>query len=44
MDIGDLMLISQNQQLNLQNFKHNADLNRVEINTSEYVKSLGHEL
>lgn len=44
MDIGDLILMSQNQQLNLQNFKHSADLNRVEINTSEYVKSLGHEL
>tara|TARA_E500000331_G_C17211432_1_gene693872 strand:+ start:55 stop:1068 length:1014 start_codon:yes stop_codon:yes gene_type:complete len=40
MDIGDLLLMSQGQQLNLQNLKHSADLNRVEINTTEYVRSM----
>lgn len=40
MNIGDLILINQNQQLSLQQFRHSADLNRVESNTKDYVNSM----
>jgi len=40
LDIGDLLLMMQSHQTNLQNVKHRADLNRVELNTMEYVKSM----
>ena len=38
--MGDLILMNQDQQFNLQNIKHSADLNRVEANTTEYVRSM----
>ena len=40
LDMGDLILMNQDQQFNLQNIKHSADLNRVEANTTEYVRSM----
>ena len=40
LDMGDLILMNQEQQFNLQNIKHSADLNRVEVNTTEYVRSM----
>jgi len=41
MAISDLLLVAQSHQVNLQNIRHQADLNRVETNTREYVRSLG---
>lgn len=40
MSVGDLLLIAQSHQPNLQQVKHNADLPRVEANTKEYVRAL----
>jgi hypothetical protein len=40
LDIGDIVLMGENKQLTLQNMKHSADLNRVELNTFEYVRSM----
>lgn len=41
MSIGDLLLIAQGHQPNLQQVKHAADLPRVESNTLDYVRSMG---
>jgi hypothetical protein len=40
MSMPDLLLIAQDHQVNLHNFRHSADLPRIQANTNEYVKSL----
>ena len=41
MSIGDILLIAQGHQPNLQQAKHAADFLRIESNTLDYVRSMG---